>query len=128
MRIVGFAQTMRLDSSNAQEGYEIKLLLDSGLEATLPTSQETVLALTKLWAENRNAISKIRPKPAQEVEDVQHFSPPPPIDNVEEETVVFGGSSTVVTDEMGYPVVPPKVESMPRPRFLDNDDEDGKQV
>jgi hypothetical protein len=130
MRIVGFAQTMRLDSSTAQEGYEIKLLLDSGIEATLPTSQETVMALTKLWAENRGTIPKIKAKPVQEVEDTQHDFPSPPVNDVEddEDTAVFGGNGAVVADDLGYPLISPKAESMPRPRFLEGDDEDGNQV
>ncbi|CAB4131264.1 hypothetical protein UFOVP276_167 [uncultured Caudovirales phage] len=122
MRIVGFAQTMRLDGSVAQEGYELKLQLDNGVETTVPTSQETVLALTKLWAENRSTTAKTK-----QYQEVEETFPPLAAEEEDDETTVFGGSaSSVAMDDFGYPVV--KAETMPRPRFLDSDDEDGNQV
>jgi hypothetical protein len=139
MRIIGFAQTMRLDGSEAKEGYEIKLLLDSGLETSVPTSQDTIMALTKLWAATRKTTARIQgygtyKEPSADL-------PAPPIgDQEDEETSVFGGGTPdlgettggnsiaeVVADEMGYPV-PVVKNNEPRPKFLEADDEDGHQV
>ena len=143
MRIVGFAQVMRLGVT-AEEGYVLTIQLDNGSEVTIPTSQDTVLALTKLGAENRS-VHKVQPKisvsRAVASESPAAFMPPPPLDRVEEEDEgeVFGGHLadpvSVTADDMGYPVsVPQKVPivdalpPMPRPRFLETDDDDGQQV
>ena len=144
MRILGFAQTMRLDGSTAEEGYEIKILLDSGVETSVPTDQATIMALTKLWADNRKTTRSL-PRQSSQVESAPFLPPPPSIGVEDEDTEVFGGDpgeivtsnvAAVVADEMGYPVpiaakklvnhdpLPP----MPRPRFLEDGDEDGKQV
>jgi len=129
MRIVGFAQTMRLGRT-AEEGHELKIELDNGMEVSVPTSVDTIMALTKLWADSRvpgKVAARVQqPAPAPEPE-----MPPPPVDVEEEdEGEVFGGDiprgQPVVADDMGYPV--PQASSMPRPRFLDTDDEDGNQV
>jgi hypothetical protein len=149
MRIIGFAQTMRLGST-AEEGYVLNIQLDDGTEAAIPTDQSTVLALTKLWAENRKSLVPASNKKVlvpRSMEDDAPFMPPPPAaeeDDGVDEGEVFGGDVPVnsaykvqvASDEMGYPVVkavPQKVAvqaplpAMPRPRFLE-DDEDGKQV
>ena len=141
MRIVGFAQVMRLGVT-AEEGYVLTIQLDNGTEVTIPTSQDTVLALTKLWAENR-AIHKAHPKVLvpKATESPAVFMPPPPIDeSVEDadEGEVFGGhlGDPVVADEMGYPIPVAKkvpitdaLPPMPRPKFLEtDDDDDGQQV
>jgi hypothetical protein len=137
MRIVGFAQTMRLGST-AEEGFEIKVQLDSGIEVSIPTNQDTIMALTRLWAENKGPAkpysmgSAARRAPAPEPE-----MPPPPMDLEEEEDEgeVFGGNlGHAAADDMGYPVLRPAQQviaestPMPRPRFLETDDDDGNQV
>lgn len=132
MRIVGFAQTMRLGSA-AEEGYVLTIQLDNGKEASVPTSQETVLALTKLWAENRPSIRDLPRAVVHRTPAPEPEMPPPPMDvEQEDEGEVFGGdippavATPVEADELGYPR--PRESSMPRPKFLDVDDEDGNQV
>lgn len=151
MRIVGFAQTMRLGTT-AEEGYVLNIQLDNGTETTIPTDQATVLALTKLWAENRSLVKHSVGAASKKVlvpmasEEPSTFMPPPPVAEEDEvdEGEVFGGDAPirpahkvqVSTDEMGYPVVrdvPQKMDTestavMPIPRFLKTDDEDGQQV
>jgi hypothetical protein len=141
MRIVGFAQTMRLGVT-AEEGYELNIQLDDGKEVTIPTDQSTVLALTKLWAENRKSISRVPTEkivvPMASVSPEPFMPPPPMAEDDVDEGEVFGGNSavSVSTDEMGYPVVKHyeketvanSTSAMPIPRFLESDDEDGQQV
>lgn len=137
MRIVGFAQTMRLGTT-AEEGYVLTIQLDNGVEVTIPTSQDTVLALTKLWAENRQ-VHKAQPKAVVSPEPSMP-SPSMDVEDDVDEGEVFGGhlADPIAADELGYPVpqsskkiVVPESERMPpmpRPRFLETDDEDGQQV
>jgi len=108
MRIVGFAQTMRLGSS-AEEGYVLTIQFDNGKEASVPTSQETVLALTKLWAENRPSARELPRAVMHRAPAPEPEMPPPPMDiEQEDEGEVFGGdapvpAAPVEADEMGYP-------------------------
>lgn len=130
MRIVGFAQTMRLGTT-AEEGYVLTIQLDDGTESTVPTSQDTVMALTKLWAKNNRGY-KAQPKADIPKVEPQPFMPSPPVEEEDEdEGEVFGGNAiaSVSMDEAGYPVVhTAPAPAMPRPRFLETDDEDGQQV
>ena len=150
MRIIGFAQTVRLDVAPA-EGYEIKVRLDTGEEFSIPTCEETVQALIQL---NQGVFKGQIPHVTGDKyipEERLPSMPRPqfPQDYVaatgEEDTSEFGGDvpapepkalpvhrvSTPAADEMGYPIVPQSSQSegMPRPAFLSSgDDEDGQQI
>jgi hypothetical protein len=140
MRIIGFAQTVRLDREPS-EGYEIRVLLDSGEEASIPTNEETVQALIQL---SHGIHKKQDVAPEEMVPNVPepHFPQDYIAATGDEDTSVFGGDvvesapiptpvrrvATPAADEMGYPIVPQQSENMPRPAFLSNDDEDGQQI
>ena len=150
MRIIGFAQTVRLDVVPS-EGYEIKVRLASGEEFSIPTCEETVQALIQL---NQGVFKGQSPHVAVGkyiLEERLPSTPHPqfPQDYVattgEEDTSEFGGDvlesvptptpvrrvSTPAMDEMGYPIVPQSTQSdgLPRPKFLSgDDDEDGQQI
>ena len=153
MRIIGFAQTVRFEGEldkSAAEGYEIRVLLDSGEEASIPTNEETVQALIQLsqgihksrnpggYSIGARVVPEERlPRPSE-----PHFPQDYVAATGEEDTSEFGGDvpapaptpaqrvSTPAADEMGYPVVPQSAssEGMPRPAFLSGDDEDGQQI
>ena len=147
MRIIGFAQTVRLDQTPS-EGYEIRVLLDSGEEVSIPTNEETVQALIQLSQgihKSQNpggySIGVQMPEERLPIPEKPQFPQDYVAATGEEDTSVFGGdvaaptpapikkAAAVGTDEMGYPIVP-HTESeggMPRPAFL-SDDEDGTQI
>jgi hypothetical protein len=148
MRIIGFAQTVRLDQTPS-EGYEIRVLLDNGEEASIPTNEETVQALIQLSQgihKNQNPGMSMSALVAPEERLPRPAEPHFPQDYVEstgdEDTSEFGGDvpapaptpaqrvTTPAADEMGYPIVPQSTQSegMPRPAFLGSDDEDGQQI
>jgi len=149
MRIIGFAQTVRLDQTPA-EGYEIRVLLDGGEEASIPTNEETVQALIQLSqgihkSQNPGGYSiSTRVVPEERLPSMPESQFPQDYvaSTGDEDTSEFGGDvaeptpapvrrvSTPAMDEMGYPIVPQSTqsESMPRPAFLGNDDEDGQQI
>jgi len=148
MRIIGFAQTVRLDM-NPAEGYEIRVLLDNGDEASIPTDEETVQTLIQLsqgihksqnpggYSVGTRVVPEERlPRPAE-----PHFPQDYIAATGDKDTSEFGGDvsapvpkalpaqriATPAADEMGYPIVP-KSDAMPRPAFLSGDDEDGQQI
>ena len=152
MRIIGFAQTVRLDRTPV-EGYEIRVLLNSGEEVSIPTNEETVQALIQLSqgmhkSQNPGGYSmgvQVAPEERIPNTDEAHFPQDYVASTGDEDTSVFGGSTiepsassllapaqripTPATDEMGYPIVQQEIpEGMPRPAFLGGDDEDGKQI
>lgn len=145
MRIIGFAQTVRLDRTPS-EGYEIRVLLDSGEEASIPTNEETVQTLIQLSqgihkSQNPGGYSMGTRVPEERLPSPSepHFPQDYVAATGEEDTSEFGGDvsvpalapvqkvTTPAADEMGYPIVP-QSEGMPRPAFLNSDDEDGQQI
>lgn len=148
MRIIGFAQTVRLDQTPS-EGYEIRVLLDSGEEASIPTNEDTVQTLIQLdkgihKSQNPGGYSVGTRLPEERLPSPSepHFPQDYVAATGEEDTAEFGGDvstpvpkalpaqkmSTPAADEMGYPIVP-QSEGMPRPAFLSSDDdEDGQQI
>ena len=149
MRIIGFAQTVRLDQIPS-EGYEIRVLLDNGEEASIPTNEETVQALIQLSqgthkSQNPGGYSigaRVVPEERLPRLAEPHFPQDYVAATGDEDTSEFGGDvpapapapaqrvSTPAADEMGYPIVPQSTQSegMPRPAFLGTDDEDGQQI
>lgn len=147
MRIIGFAQTVRLDRTPS-EGYEIRVLLDSGEEVSVPTNEETVQVLIQLSqgthkSQNPGGYSIGTQVPEVRLPEspVPHFPQDYVAATGDEDTSEFGGDvstpvpkaspaqrvSTPAADDMGYPIVP-QSEGMPRPAFLSGDDEDGQQI
>ena len=149
MRIIGFAQTVRLDKTPS-EGYEIRVLLDGGEEASIPTNEETVQALVQLTqgvyksrdVGSYSMSSRVVPEERLPSLPGAHFPQDYVAATGDEDTSEFGGDvpepttvpvkrvSTPAADEMGYPIVPRSAPSgdMPRPAFLSGDDEDGQQI
>ena len=146
MRIIGFAQTVRLDRTPS-EGYEVRVLLDNGEEASIPTNEGTVQTLIQLSqgihkSQNPGVYSmgaRVVPEERLPRPTEPHFPQDYGASTGDEDTSEFGGDvpapvptpaqrvTTPAADEMGYPIVP-QSEGMPRPTFLGTDDEDGQQI
>ena len=149
MRIIGFAQTVRLDIVPS-EGYEIKVRLETGEEFSIPTCEETIQALLQLnqgvyKGQSPHVAGERIPEERLPNSAESHFPQDYVASTGDEDTSEFGGdvvesspkalpastqkAVTPATDEMGYPIVPQETpEGMPRPAFLSGDDEDGTQI
>lgn len=114
MKIIGFGQVMRFDRVPSMQ-HEIKVIMPDGREVSVPTDESTVQALINLWGtEQLGEVMPEKSVPAvySELHSEEFGTAPsrPPL--------------TVVTDDMGYPVV----AQPSTPKFLRDEDEDGQQI
>jgi hypothetical protein len=140
MRIIGFGQQMRLDGKMRVQ-HEITVESDDGQHHVIPTDPETVQRLIELHALGKIAPVAERPAPVRRPSQFAIIGPDvvPPwegepdngeVDPGELTGVGMMGPSTSGADELieaRESTPAPVVSRMPRPKFLEGD-EDGNQI
>ena len=140
LEIVGFGQVIRLDRPGGNELVNQMLVVGpDGTEVGVPISEEVAATLLNLWTNTKPVFTEKKCEPAP-----KHKYTAPPEEQTVEEGVpeeepeqedpgeaykpvnpIIRKARVVDKDEMGYPVVR---QALPKPAFLRDEDDDGKQI